>query len=267
MEQITSQHNVRFKNAMRLHTSRGRQKQQRIIVFGRREIERALEAGIQFEECLMDGSAELAEFQTIRNRLASQRCLFFTLDEKLFTRLAYGNRGDGVIGIAPRPVTELGRLDIPSDTFVVVLESLEKPGNLGAIARSADGAGAGAVMLAEPKTDIFHPNAIRASVSTVFSLPIATATSHEVNQWLLENDFQVFLMTPEATESLFDCELPRKTAFVFGNEAVGLSTIWRQSAHQPIRLPMLGIGDSLNVSVTASLAMYEARRQLSPPQR
>jgi TrmH family RNA methyltransferase len=268
MEPITSAQNGRYKNALRLHSSRGRQQQNRIIVFGQREISRAVAAGIQFVEFIIDAeqtqSPAASEIESIAE---TQNAPLLSLSGHLFKELAYGDRNDGVVGIAPRPETDIDRLKVASPSLVFILESLEKPGNLGAIARSADGCGIDGLLIADRLTDPFHPNAIRASVATVFSVPIACESSSEIQRWLALHEFQIFAATPEAETSIYDFDFskisPAKIAFVFGNEANGLSEAWRDANHHSIKLPMRGIADSLNVSVTASLFMYEARRQLS----
>lgn len=264
---ITSNQNPRYKNALKLLTSRGRKQQNRILVFGLREVLRASQSGLTYDEFLIDTNLlSSPDIAAVLNLAAANDTALFGLSAELFSKLAYGDRMDGVIGIAPRPETRLEQLSPSEPSILIVLESLEKPGNLGAIARSADGAGIDGVLLADAQTDIFHPNAIRASVSTVFSMPIGTGSSQEVSDWLSAFKFQVFVGTPEAKTSLYETNLssvsPQRIAFVFGSEARGLSPLWRDRPHLQIKLPMAGIGDSLNVSVTASLMMYEAKRQL-----
>ncbi len=260
MERITSPNNPRLKSALRLHTARGRQKQNRIIVFGIREISRAVQAGVQFREIFVDASAALSGQVAELQRSLGQGTCFLAIDSPLFRKLTFGQRTDELIGIAERPATDLGKLNVPEISTVLVLESLEKPGNLGAISRTADAAGRTALLLADPRTDVFHPNAIRASVATVFSVPLACGSSAEISDWLNQHDFEVLAMTPEATQTIFEIHLPRRTAFVLGSEARGLTDIWKLGRRQA-KLPMAGIADSLNVSVTAALLMFEAYRQ------
>ncbi len=263
MEAITSSQNPRFKKALRLQRSRGRQQQGRILVYGMREVLRAVRAGVVFQEVMVESSRFNSEdLKALGAVFKKSPPGFFSLTEPLFAKLAYGDRPDGVLGIANRPSTEIEAIEPRENSFVVVLESIEKPGNLGAIARSADGSGAAAILVADQKTDVFHPNAIRSSVSSVFSVPLACASSNEVSDWLRRNGYEILIATPEAEESIYDVELPNRVAFVFGNEAQGLSEVWRSSKHRSVKLPMLGIADSLNVSVTASLMMYESRRQI-----
>jgi TrmH family RNA methyltransferase len=254
MEKISSLQNPRFKLALRLHTSRGRQKQNRIIVFGSREVSRALDAGVRFSEIMIGGDhadqPQVVNFvQAMTSSIESGEVQCFELDSELFAKLAYGDRVDGLIGIADRPNTSLERFEKDKMQLVIVIESLEKPGNVGAIARSADGCGADAILLADPQTDAFHPNAIRASMASVFSVPIAVGSSSEIQTWLRDNKFDVYVATPEAKHSLYETDLSGRCAFVFGNEANGLSRQWRDRGDWKfVKLPMLGIADSLNVS-------------------
>ena len=192
-------------------------------------------------------------------------CEFFAIAENLMQRLQFGDRSEGLVAIAERPKTELA--DFPADRkVIVVLEQVEKPGNLGAIARSIDACGAGGLILADPKCDAFHPNAIRSSTGTTFSLPIATGTSESVQSWLVERGFSVLTAYLENAVDFFDQTLAGPDtdgpiAIVLGNEANGLTDKWRDSRFQPVKLPMNGIADSLNVSVTASVMLYESMRQ------
>lgn len=266
-EPITSPQNPKYKQALKLHTSRGRQKQNRIIVFGVREITRAISAGLSFVELFVDADGELAQIPTridalLNRQLTSQQTKLFSLTGQLFEKLSYGDRSSNLVGIADRPTTTLTNLRAQDRSLLVVLESIEKPGNLGAIARSADGSGAAGLLIADSLTDIFHPNAVRSSMGAVFSVPVACGASAEICQWLAKNGYSILVATPEAESSLYETDLTGRIAIVFGNEARGLSATWRSENLNGVRIPMQGIADSLNVSVTASLMMYEWRRQL-----
>jgi TrmH family RNA methyltransferase len=166
-----------------------------------------------------------------------------------------------VIGVAVRPDLALAGLDLPTDPLVVVVEAGEKPGNLGAIARSADGAGAHALVLADPRTDPYNPNAIRASLGTIFSLPVAAASGVETLGWLREVGARIVVARVDGDETYTDVDLRGPLAIVLGSEAEGLSDAWVGPGVVAVRLPMLGVADSLNVSVAAGVLLYEARRQ------
>jgi len=270
MQPITSSNSKRYKDALQLHRSRGRKKQDRIIVFGWREVSRAIKSGLQPDELfLCDGMAQQApldELRTLLTHQSSTNDCFYLLAADLFQSLSYGDRNDGVIMTARRPDTDLvslaGKIDGSSaDSLIVVCESLENPGNLGGLIRSADGSGADAVIVVDALTDAFHPNAIRNSAGAVFRTPVATSSVADVQAWLLELKYRILVATPDAENAFFAKDLTGKSAIVLGNEAAGVSAKWRLGTVETFRLPMLGIADSLNVSVTGAILMYEALRQ------
>lgn len=259
LEKITSLQNPRIKKAIRLHSSRGRQNQNRMIVFGEREVTRALESGVAFEELFFEESF-------VPDRLSiplieKNRTGLFSLPTQLFEKIGYGDRADGVVGVAIRPSSSIDQLSIPSNSLVVVVEAIEKPGNLGAIVRTADACGVSAVLLADPITDFFHPNSIRSSTGTVFGMPVASGASADVQAWLAQNDLSVYTAMLHGATDFFHTKIENHAAIVLGNEAKGLSDAWNQPEYHPVKLPMCGRADSLNVSVTASVMIYEAKRQ------
>jgi len=259
-QQITSPHNARLRAAAGLQSSRNRKRDNAIIVFGIRETERAMAAGVHFNELFI--SPDLADSHratALESAVLSLNpdCRIYELSADLFGKIAYGDRMDGIAAIATRPTTDLKTLRPVDNKFVLVMESIEKPGNVGAVIRSADGAGAGAVILANPATDFFHPNSIRSSVATVFSVPVAMGDSDSVAAWLSKKGYRIILATDGAEKTFFDVDLTGRIAIVLGNEAQGLSPSWTslQSA-LPARLPMLGLADSLNISAAAAAIMY-----------
>ena len=159
------------------------------------------------------------------------------------------------------PDQSLAALDLGPDPLVVVLEAVEKPGNLGAVLRSADAAGADAVIVADPRTDLFNPNAVRASLGTIFALPVAAGSSADVRAWLDERGIAVLAARVEASVPYTAADLRGSVALVLGSEAEGLTDAWAGEGVTPISLPMHGVADSLNVSITAAVLLYEARRQ------
>ncbi len=252
MQTITSPSNPRFKEALQLHTARGRKKQNRIIVFGRREIDRAIANGIVPDQIFVQAGSQANAFDEKK---------IYQLPEKLFQKLSYGSRLDDAIMTAARPLTDLSALNLRGESFLTVLESIEKPGNLGGILRSADGSGVDGVIVAEPLTDVFHPNAIRNSSGATFGIPIAVDTNERVLTKLRSAGFRILVACPKATANFYDVDLRGKTAIVLGNEAEGVSDFWTAAADESFNIPMLGIADSLNVSVTAGIVMYESLRQ------
>jgi TrmH family RNA methyltransferase len=259
-ELITSTANPRVKAADRLRDRRERDESGRTIVDGAREILRAIESGAEVEELWVsrdrcrsdDCRAALSAVSTDRRIEAS---------EAVVDRLAFGDRSEGIVAVVRTPSTELARIDLPPDALVVVLEGVEKPGNVGAVLRSADAAGAAALLLADPGTDPFNPNAIRASLGTAFTIPIGVASADAVRSWLVERRLRVVAARVEAPTDHWDADLTGPLAVVVGSEARGLTGAWATPEVGSVTLPMLGVADSLNVSATAAVLLFEARRQ------
>ena len=267
MEEITSKQNPRIKSLVRLHTSRGRQQQNRIAIFGSREIVRALQAGVVPDGLFICRDLiEQSVLEEVANVTTNFEDVAISLDQDLFAKICFGDRVDGIVMTANRPQQSLDMLleSCKSDSpLLAVVESIEKPGNLGAILRSADGAGVDGVIVADPLTDWFHPNTIRASLGTCFSVQGCVSDTASVQGWLLDHSFQVITASLEGACDFFECDLTGNLAVVLGNEANGLTERWQHDAFTAARLPMLGIADSLNVSVAAAVMFYEARRQRS----
>jgi TrmH family RNA methyltransferase len=180
---------------------------------------------------------------------------------EVFEKLCFGERTSGVVAVADTPRRSLDGLRLPAGPLVAVLEGLEKPGNVGAVLRSADGAGVDAVVVADLRSDLFNPNTIRASLGTVFGAGVVTASSEETLGWLRALGVPIFAAKPQAEASYADVDYRAGGAIVLGSEAEGLSNKWNGADITPIALPMRGIADSLNVSATAAVLFYEAQRQ------
>lgn len=260
-DRITSVQNQRVKNAVRLRDRRGREEQQRMIIDGTREISRALDAGVQITEVFVcEGALDDSE-RAIAKRAAEHGAAVYDVTSAIQSKLAYGDREGGLVAVASLPPRSLALLSVPSDALVAVLERVEKPGNVGAVARSADAAGVSAVLVADGGTDIFNPNAIRASGGTIFSLPVIPVTAEAALAWLRTAGFHIFATRVGSSERYWDAPLHGRSAIVLGNEAGGLSNLWVGEDIEAISVPQLGIADSLNVSVTAAILFYEALRQ------
>ena len=259
---ITSPHNPRVNLAARLRDHRQRKKEQRILIDGAREISRAIAAGVALQEVFV--CAELCrseEAKQLLEILPKSGAEVLEVSEQVFSRLAFGERAEGIVAVAAVPSHRLEDLDLPDNPLVAVLEGVEKPGNIGAVLRSADGAGVSALVLADPRTDLYNPNAIRASLGTIFSLPVAAAAADKVLTWLQTQKLQIVTARVEGSVVYTDIDYRRPTAIVFGSEANGLSPLWTGDDIRAIRLPMLGAADSLNVSAAAAVLFYEALRQ------
>ncbi|MFL5755183.1 MAG: TrmH family RNA methyltransferase [Chloroflexota bacterium] len=265
MTVIESTKNPRLRAAAALRDRRERDRQGLTLVDGVREVRRAVEAGVDVAEAFVD-VARLADadVELLRTLRASGGSVHEVAPAAL-ARIAFGDRSDGVVAVVRIPETRIDTLDLPPDPLVVVVEDVEKPGNLGAIVRSADGAGVDAVVVADPLTDVFNPNTIRASLGTVFGMRLAAASSADVRRWLTARQIRVIAARVDAAALYTAMDLTGPVAIVLGSEAEGLSSEWSDPAVIAVRLPMLGRADSLNVSVAAAVLLYEARRQRGLP--
>jgi TrmH family RNA methyltransferase len=260
---ITSRHNPRVKDAAALRNRRQRLQRCETLVYGARESLRVLDCGGKLKLAFV--CPELfphRETHEAAERLAASGVETLNVSPEVFEKLSYGDRHDGVIAVAQTEPRPLAGLIIESKSpLIAVIEGVEKPGNLGALLRTADGAGVDAVIVADPVIDLYNPNAIRASVATVFKPNIAVATTAQTLDWLDEQGIKGFATRPDAALSCWGADFTGPTAIVLGAEANGLSDEWRQPRVTPVALPMLGVGDSLNVAATAAILLYEARRQ------
>jgi TrmH family RNA methyltransferase len=271
MERVDSPANPRVRAAIRLRERREREATGLTLVDGGREALRAMAAGASVETAFIAPSLlSSPESKRVAEKLTQDFGPFgasievVELSDRAFERLAYGDRAEGVVLVVRAPQTELAAVDLPSDPLVVVTEDVEKPGNVGAILRSADAVGAAAV-IAVGGTDLFNPNVIRASLGTVFTVPIATGTGDEVTGWLRERGLRIVASRVDAERLHVDADLRGGIAIVLGSEATGLSNTWQGQDVESVRLPMSGVADSLNVSVAAAVLLYEAWRQRRAP--
>lgn len=261
---ITSRQNARVKEAAKLRQRRQRTRQGRFLIDGAREITRAIDAGVEIVDAFVcDDFCTAAESQAAVRQLAQTGADVAAVTPAVFEKLCFGRREDGVVAIAAMQERRLEQLKLPAQPLVAVLESLEKPGNVGAILRSADGAGIDAVVLADPRVDLFNPNTIRASLGTLFRPNVCTATTEETIAWLRDQQLPMVAARPDATEQYTAVDFRAGAAIVLGSEADGLSQKWQMAGMRAVRLPMRGVADSLNVSATAAVLFYEAQRQRS----
>jgi TrmH family RNA methyltransferase len=261
-QHITSRQNARVKEAAKLRQARQREQQGRFLIDGGREILRALGAGVEVVEAFI--CEPLLHYDEARNaaaQMAESSTMVATVTEEVFEKLCFGERTGGVLAVARTPVRSLEQLKLPAAPLVAVLEGIEKPGNVGAVLRSADGAGVDAVIVADPRTDLFNPNTIRASLGTVFDANVRSTTTDEALEWLRTHNIPIFTARPDAELLYTDADFRGPAAIVLGSEAEGLSDKWHGAGVTGIKLPMRGIADSLNVSATAAVLFYEAQRQ------
>ncbi|MGN0032536.1 MAG: TrmH family RNA methyltransferase [Candidatus Limimorpha sp.] len=252
---ITSKSNPKIKNVIKLEKASERREQNRILIEGRREIERAVACGFEIDTLFI--CPEIAgPCADIPARTLEEVSL------EVFEKIAYREGSDGVLAVAIPRYSDLRSFKPKSKApLFIVLENVEKPGNLGAVMRTADAAGVDAVIIADKRTDLYNPNAIRASVGCIFSVPLFSCSSQECIDWLKDNDIKIFCTYLQASIDYLDADFTQSAAIVMGTEATGLSDTWVKAADQNIIIPMNGIADSLNVSVTTAIVTFEAVRQ------
>ena len=259
---ISSLANPRVKAAAALRDRRTRERTGLTLVDGARELRRAVDAGVVVEEAFIHEPRLAGEdARSVLDALRTREAPLWSVSESVLAKLGFGDRNEGIVAVVrPRPL-DLEGLELPADPLLVVVEDVEKPGNLGAVLRSADGAGADAVIAASPRTDLANPNVIRASAGTCFTIPMASAESPVVLAWLLDRGIRPVAAVVGAATSYADADLAGPVALVLGTEDEGLTDVWSGAGIAAVSLPMLGVADSLNVSVTAAVLLYEARRQ------
>jgi TrmH family RNA methyltransferase len=261
--ELTSPANPKIKYVVKLRSCSTREEAGEMIVEGFRECRRALDNGYRPKaifhcpELYLKNENE-AQLVADAERAGAD---VFTCSKTAFVKMAYKERPDGLLMIGPHIAKRLIDLKLQPNSLVIVTESIEKPGNLGTILRSADAAKVAAVIVCDRTTDIHNPNVVRASTGTMFSVPIVEASSDEALAWLKENGFKILAATPHAEKLHFDVDLTGNVAIALGAEQYGLTAKWMDGAELRVRIPMLGLADSLNVSAAATILVYEAVRQ------
>jgi TrmH family RNA methyltransferase len=260
--QITSTGNPRIKAAARLRERKGRDAQQRIIIDGVREIRLALAAGVQLTELYFNADLRPgAEHQQVVARAADAGAELIEVTPAVMEKLSFGNRAEGVIAVAHPPLRSLADWQPAVKALIAAIEGVEKPGNLGAILRTADAAGVAGMIVADGGTDLSNPNAIRASLAAIFTVPLFAATTDETLAWLRARQFRLLAARVDGAKDYTLADFCGRAAIILGSEALGLSDSWTGDDIQAIRLPLLGRVDSLNLSATAAVLFYEALRQ------
>lgn len=259
---ISSVQNPRVKQVVKLRKQSERQRSGVTLIEGYREILRALENNwpattLFYCRDLFLGENEDALIKQCRAKGAD----IVQCTGPVFQKMSYRDRPDGLLALAPIVQKKLSDLNLSDNPLVLVAEHLEKPGNLGTLLRSADAAGVEAVIVCDKCTDINNPNVVRASIGTLFYIPIAEASTDETLAFLREKNIQILAATPHATEEYFEVNMTTPTAIVVGAEQFGLSDKFMSESDLNVRIPMLGKNDSLNVSTAATILLYEAVRQ------
>ena len=260
---ITSPSNPKLKYVVKLRSCSTRESSGEMIVEGYRECRRALDLGYRPHAIFHCPDFYLKnenEPQLIADAKKAGAEVY-TCSKVCFEKIAYKERPDGLLMIGPHVSIRLSDLKLPENALVIVTEAIEKPGKLGTILRSADAAKVAAVIVCDRTTDIHNPNVVRASTGTMFSVPIVEASSEEALAFLKEHGFKILAATPHAEKLHFEVDLTGNVAIALGAEQYGLTAKWMDGAELRVRIPMLGLADSLNVSAAATILVYEAVRQ------
>ncbi len=259
---ISSAQNSRIKNVVKMRDRRGRDKQGQYIIEGYRALSRGLKHGLKLTELYhcpeyFLGSNEQALIEEHREQGAN----IIQVTKQVFDKMAYRDRPEGLLGIAPQVHRGLDDIELAETPFLLVAEAIEKPGNLGTILRSADATGTDALIVCDRCTDIFNPNVVRASTGCIFSVPTMEDSSENVIKWLRENNIKILAATPHTTNMYTDVDMTGPIAIAVGTEQYGLSDKWMKEADIKVKIPMMGEADSLNVATATTILMYEVLRQ------
>ncbi|MCB1073536.1 MAG: RNA methyltransferase [Chlamydiales bacterium] len=268
MLKITSLQNPKIKQVVKLRDKRERDHTQSFLIEGYRELSRAVKGGVPLVSlfCSPDhflGSNENALIQEIQGGGVEA----FEVNKGVFEKISYRDRPDGLLAVASQTHLALKDLDYKLTNerppFFLVAEAIEKPGNLGSILRSCDAAGVDALLVCDRCTDIYNPNVVRASVGTLFTVPVLEVSSEEAIEWLKNHQITIVATSPDAKETFTKVDLTGPVAIAMGTEQLGLSEKWMKAADLQVSIPMNGIADSLNVAAATTLLLYEVLRQRS----
>ena len=260
IKEISSAQNPTIKSLLNLQAkARNRKREGVFVLEGLREIDRAIACGYNVKEIFFNVDWSDTEIETYN---AEKRQLL-KVSKPVFSKLAYREGIKNMVAVAEMRSFSLDKINLPEEPLIVVLETVEKPGNLGAILRSADGAGVDLVIVCDQEMDIHNPNVIRNSLGGFFNVPTVQCSSKKAIEFLRENDVQVLATFLKASVPYYEMDMKKPTALVMGSEAFGISDTWVNASSQNIIIPMTGVIDSLNVSSAASIVMFEAKRQRS----
>lgn len=261
---ITSKQNPHIKTLVGLRERRARDKSGVFLIEGYREVSRALQKNVKIKELYYSPGWFLGENEPalIENAKAAGAKVY-EVAKDVYAKASYRDRPDGLLAVAEQWQSKLDDLKLSDKPFLLVVEAIEKPGNLGTILRSADGAGVDAVIVCDAVTDIFNPNVVRSSTGVLFSVPLVVSDSKTVHKWLKDKGVKVVATTPDTDKIYNQVDLTGSIAIAMGSEQYGLTDFWLKQCDIPVRIPMHGQADSLNVAMAAGLMVYEAERQRS----
>jgi len=231
------------------------------LVDGCRELACAVHAGQSLQQLFVCEPMLDQESTKLATEVQTSGVEVISVSSALMDRMSYGDRNEGLLGVIRKPARSLDGLPAEDCPLLLVVEGLEKPGNLGALVRSADAVGATGVIVCDARTDIFNPNAIRSSLGTIFSVPLAEAESPAALKWLRKRSIAVYAATPHASQPYTSLDFTGPCAIVLGSEQAGLTDLWMDEADARLVIPMRGRADSLNLALSASVLLFEAARQ------
>ncbi len=261
-ETITSLQNTRIKQVVRLRERGEREKTDLFLIEGYRELLRAADSGRKIETLFFCSELFLGENEeALMGRIAAQGAYLYSCTKDVFSKISYRDRPDGLLAVAPQLHVSLNDLELSQTPLLIIAEAIEKPGNLGTILRSSDAVKCDGVIVCDRCTDVHNPNVVRASVGTLFTLPVIEADGKETLKWLKENGIRILAATPSAEADYNEVDMTVPLAIAVGTEQLGLSDMWMKEADLQVRIPMYGVADSLNVATATTLLLYEARRQ------
>jgi RNA methyltransferase, TrmH family len=255
---ITSTQNPKIKNLLALEKPRERRKQCLFIIEGKKEIAMALKAGYKIGNLFF--CDDLISRQELES-LGTDDKLLIPVSRDVFDKIAVRENSGGVLAVAEQKTHRLDDIKLSKNPLLLILESVEKPGNLGAMLRTADAAGIDAVVICDPQTDFYNPNAIRSSIGCLFTVATASASSADTLQWLQKNNIRIYCTYLKASQPYHLVYYKNACAIVMGTESTGLSEAWVQASDTNIIIPMQGAIDSMNVSTAAAVVIFEAKRQ------
>jgi RNA methyltransferase, TrmH family len=255
---ITSPQNPKIKNILALEKARERRNQNVLIIEGIKELSLAILANYKVNSVFF--CPDIIDENELLGIVKHEQ-LLIPVQKAVFEKIAYRESTGGIIAVAEQKVHHLDQIKLSAQPLVLVLESVEKPGNLGAILRTADAAGVDAVIICDPQTDFYNPNVIRSSVGCVFTNQVAAATSAETLAWLHQNQIKIFNTYLQASKPYHQVDFTVPCAIVMGTESTGLSDLWVKNGDTNIIIPMQGKIDSMNVSTAAAVVVFEAKRQ------
>jgi len=264
MRYIESPHNPTLKYLQSLHKKRNRDQEGCFVIEGLREVSRAFAGGIQFRGFFICSEFLAPARDASEVELLAQLKVHPQVNELskvAFEKISYREHPDGMLALAELPKNQLEDLRLSAIPLILVLDALEKPGNIGALLRTADSVGVDAVIITGEGADLYNPNVIRASMGSLFALKVLEASETILQAWLSQRGIALVAASPEANKRFWDYDFRGPVALLLGTEHEGLDTTWLKAAHECVHIPMSGSADSLNVATSGAVLLYEAFRQ------